>query len=106
MNSLCLIIFAIMACQTAALRNSTEFELQRYKHRNDVLHEILNDEGCEHVMIKSKAQKGATLVTVQLEVEKSVFDELTAKLVKCRLSQNEISSPSPTTDPATTQSAV
>ena len=86
-----LVLSEVLPTQGSLYAATAEKELQQYKYRNNILHEILSQEGClpGQTRRSKRASADSSTVQTQLEVEIKFYDDLTAELVRCRQSRED-----------------
>ena len=86
-----LVLSEVLPTQGSLYAATAEKELQQYKYRNNILHEILSQEGCLTGQARrpKRASADNSTVQTQLEVEIKFYDDLTAELVRCRQSRED-----------------
>ena len=101
-----LVILAVtLAAEASLYAGTSERRLQQYKYRNNILHEILIEEGClTRYSGRSKRTPAEQVrVETQLEVEIKLYEELTTKLIECRQAKLNTTTTTTKTLPTTTK---
>jgi len=97
-----LLLCSVLGLSVQVSINESDRELARYTERVKLVHKLLLSEKCPdlNIRVKRETQEGVNS-KVLLEIEVALFNELTNRLVECRLVNQRKSLPAITSMPST-----